>query len=360
MEDAVDIKGRLPYDRIQEMKTVNITGGGLAGLSLGIALRDRGVPVEVREAGSYPRHRVCGEFITGVSEETLERLGILKSLSPSLNLTRTCWYSLDRMVYRRELPRPAWGISRWALDAALAERFTEAGGVLKTGRRIRWRGEPEPGVVWATGSRPAPRGGDKWMGLKIHLRGLSLEDDLELHLGTGGYAGISRIEGGAVNLCGLFRQRPELEGRGSALVEAYLEANGLHGLLRRIRAAEIDEASFCAVAGLNYRLWRPPTPGFVLGDNWALIPPFTGNGMSMAFESAACAVDPLVSWSGGRVAWEDCLKDYRRRLRARLSPRIRRARLLHAGLLIPKSRIMLAWLARKDVLPFRILYALTH
>ena len=57
-------------------KEITIAGGGLAGLSLAVALRLRGVPVTVLEAGHYPRHRVCGEFISGVSTETLDFLGI--------------------------------------------------------------------------------------------------------------------------------------------------------------------------------------------------------------------------------------------------------------------------------------------
>ena len=54
------------------LKPITIVGGGLAGLTLGIGLRQRGVPVKILEAGSYPRQRVCGEFISGNGQAVLE------------------------------------------------------------------------------------------------------------------------------------------------------------------------------------------------------------------------------------------------------------------------------------------------
>ena len=68
-------------------RPVEIVGGGLAGLSLGLALRRAGVDVTVYEAGHYPRHRVCGEFITGLPRRTRERLGLdpfLADAAPNL------------------------------------------------------------------------------------------------------------------------------------------------------------------------------------------------------------------------------------------------------------------------------------
>ena len=59
----------LPCPQVTVLKNpLTIAGGGLAGLSLAIALRRHGVDVTVYEAGNYPRHRVCGEFISGVAE----------------------------------------------------------------------------------------------------------------------------------------------------------------------------------------------------------------------------------------------------------------------------------------------------
>jgi flavin-dependent dehydrogenase len=34
-----------------------------------------------------------------------------------------------------------------------------------------------------------------------------------------------------------------------------------------------------------------------------MIPPVTGNGMSMAFESAELAVGPLADYSAGKISW---------------------------------------------------------
>jgi 2-polyprenyl-6-methoxyphenol hydroxylase-like FAD-dependent oxidoreductase len=57
-------------------RPITIVGGGLAGLTLGIGLRQRDVPVTLYEAGHYPRHRVCGEFISGRGQQSLVRLGL--------------------------------------------------------------------------------------------------------------------------------------------------------------------------------------------------------------------------------------------------------------------------------------------
>ena len=63
-------------NKMSALLPVQIIGGGLAGLTLGLGLRQRDVPVTIHEAGNYPRHRVCGEFSNGISsgEECFIRL----------------------------------------------------------------------------------------------------------------------------------------------------------------------------------------------------------------------------------------------------------------------------------------------
>ena len=107
---------------------VEIVGGGLAGLALGLALRRRDVPVTVFEAHDYPRHRVCGEFIAALDAPTVAQLGLAPILDDALRLREVVWYQRDRPIQTQQLPAPALGISRHRLDARLAEAFVAAGG----------------------------------------------------------------------------------------------------------------------------------------------------------------------------------------------------------------------------------------
>ena len=115
------------------MKPITIVGGGLAGLTLGIGLRQRGVPAALWEAGHYPRHRVCGEFICGRGQETLARLGLrdLLERAGAVGADTAAFFSATQSTGPRPLPSRAICLSRFTLDATLAEKFRELGGELR-------------------------------------------------------------------------------------------------------------------------------------------------------------------------------------------------------------------------------------
>ena len=115
---------------------IEIVGGGLAGLTLGLALRRQGIGVRVIEAGTYPRHRVCGEFITGLDDETIEQLGLAPLFADAPRHRAAVWFIDGAMARTETFPRPAIGISRYALDARLADAFVAHGGELCVGTRI--------------------------------------------------------------------------------------------------------------------------------------------------------------------------------------------------------------------------------
>ncbi len=282
-------------------KPVTIIGGGLAGLTLGIGLRQRNVPVTIREAGKYPRHRVCGEFIRGRGQDALKRLKLhdLILQAGAVPARTIAFYSATRSTAPRSLPAPAICLSRFALDDVLAKKFRELGGELHEHSRIEGFAE---GVVRATGRRlPTDKAGSRWFGLKLHARNLDLAADLEMHVSSRGYVGLCKINDGEVNVCGLFHKR------GAEPAENWndlLRGQGNSPLRQRFANAKTDDASFCAVAGLS--LSPEPAASRVeicVGDAITMIPPITGNGMSMAFESAELAIEPLAAWSRHELSW---------------------------------------------------------
>lgn len=334
------------------MNAITIAGGGLAGLSLGIALRRADVPVTVVEARTYPRHRVCGEFVCGVSHETLRSLGILDDFADALRHDVSAWFVGDAHLGTRALPRVALALSRHRLDAALSRRFAALGGELRTSERAGT--DPRPGLVVATG-RPPVRD-SRWLGLKVHVTELSTEAGLEMHIGTDGYVGLCRVEDGRVNVCGLFRRPASLHGHGLALLMSCLEANGLRALARRLRDAQPDDESFCVNAGFGLGRTSVAPDELRLGDAYALIPPLTGNGMSLAFEMAALAREPLVAYARGARTWSAVLAEVNALVRRGTERRMRWSTALHPLLFTRSGRWLFARTFRLGTRPFDFLF----
>jgi menaquinone-9 beta-reductase len=336
----------------RSMQTVEIAGGGVAGLALGLALRREGVPVRVHEAGVYPRHRLCGEFISGAGPGEFARLGLAELLEGATVLTDSAWFLDGRRVLQRVLPEAAHGISRWRLDAGMAARLAELGGEVRCGERIVRGPDPAEGWVLATG-RPRAVGG-RWMAEKAHYSNLSMDAGLEMHLGRGGYAGVARVEDGEANVCALL---PAAVGKSApASLPDRLRACGLEALAARLEAAALIAPSRCGVSHFATG-WQPRENGaLTIGDHCAIIPPFTGHGISMAMLAALEAAPPLAAWSTGCVSWCDAIHEIRRTLRRKFSGRLRWAVWLHPLLLRPAGQSALRLLARCGLIPWHWLY----
>jgi len=104
-----------------------VVGGGLAGLSSAIGMAQMGLKVLVLEKGNLPRHKVCGEFISG------EVLPFLKSMDvdfESLNPARIkkLWLSAPSgRALQADLDQESLGLSRWAMDYYLYQKAEAAG-----------------------------------------------------------------------------------------------------------------------------------------------------------------------------------------------------------------------------------------
>ena len=331
-------------------KSITIIGGGLAGLTLGIGLRGRDVPVTIHETGHYPRHRVCGEFISGDGQATLARLGLRELLDQAgaVNAQTAAFFSATKATAPRPLPSAAVCISRFTLDAALAKRFCTLRGKLIEGSRFA--GNFEEGVIRATGRRAqADVNGSRWFGLKIHARNVGLVADLEMHLSPHGYVGLCKINDGEVNICGLFRKQ---DGENSESTSGRELLRGLPDstLQQRLAAAVFDESSFCAIAGLSLQPQQAAAHAEIcVGDTITMIPPVTGNGMSMAFESAELAMAPLAAWSRGELSWNEARQKIARECDAVFARRLTWAKWLQRIILMPAlQNPLFALAARSD------------
>ncbi len=345
------------------MKPVTIVGGGLAGLTLAIGLRQSGVPVTLYEAGSYPRHRVCGEFISGRGQAVLSTLGLLPLLeSCGMRQAQTAaWFQSGRSsAIRSELPEPAWCVSRHPLDLRLAEEFVRLGGHLE--QRHRWTGVPkDEGIVMASGRRvQSSADGWRWWALKTHVSNVSMEADLEMHLEPDGYVGLCRLSDGVVNVCGLFRSgspQPDL----ARTWRRWLQGSQNSVLHSRFEDATFLDGTFASVAGIALQPQKAAEQSEVrIGDALTLIPPVSGNGMSMALESAQLALDPIRAFSQSECSWTEAHRQIAQTCDTTFSRRLRWAGRLQWALFhrVPKS-ILWSMASRQPAL-LRMGFALTR
>jgi flavin-dependent dehydrogenase len=328
---------------VSALRPVEIVGGGLAGLALGLALRRLAVPVRLHERGSYPRHRVCGEFIRGLSSLTIAELELGPLLASARRQAQIAWFWRGEPLRVQRLAAPAFALSRHRLDAQLAEEFRRAGGELQVNSRVP--PTAEEGRVLATGRRTDPH--SPWIGLKLHVRPLRLARGLEMHLGDAAYVGLCQLPDDTVNICGLFHRR-DLARAPAELLGAYLEASGLVELAERVRSAAVVPGSVCSMAGL---VFGPEAADAAVGDALGMIPPFTGNGMAIALESARVATAPLAAWSRGDCDWPETVARLQRGLARRFHPRLAAAEAVHPFLLNPRPQRWVARAAQHHALP---------
>jgi hypothetical protein len=189
------------------------------------------------------------------------------------------------------------------------------------------------------------------------VQGLPLAGELELHLGENAYVGLSAVENETVNICGLFRKRSVVSDTGETLFLRYLRSSGLTTLADRL--APLTPDAEVAVAGLAFGR-APVTQRLAIGDAFAMPPPFTGNGMAMAFQSATIALGPLLAWSKGKQEWSNVVREVRESLQRRFRLRLASAAMIHPFMLRRAPQRWLAAANARRLLPFRPLFRALH
>lgn len=354
---------------MNNLRDVIVVGAGLAGSTVAAALAQRGWDVLLLERDHFPRHKVCGEFLSPEAQATLRALdlyGAVAATSP-VPLTHATVTTQRGQTVGMELPGPAWGVSRFALDAALAAAAQSQGVALWNGIAVKAFARnddhytvqiqehsqvdrPRPTTVLARSliiacgrhsatalpPHPAPHTRPLSVGIKAHYADLAMPARVELFLFPGGYAGLNPVEGGRVNLCLLLSYQAFK--RAGQSVPATLEAitTWNPALGRRLAEGRLLPDTITTVAPVDTE--RPAAPWAevaCIGDTAAMLPPLCGDGMAMALRSAQLCAPLADDFLQGKISLEQWAAAYQQGWQTEFSRRVRVGRWLQSALALP-------------------------
>ena len=306
---------------------VIVAGGGPAGASAAIHLSKANLKVLLIEQKTFPRAKLCGEFISPECITHFEKLGVALDMisSQPAQILETVFYSRRGrkiVVPSRWFGGNALGLSRAVMDHHLLERAKALGvNVLEnstvsdvvedgsgvTGVIVKAAGDREyraSVVVDATGrSRVLARKTSSiqsvkpsLVAFKAHLAGTRGKmTACEIYSYSGGYGGLSTVENGRSNLC--FIIQASRVRRAHSDPQTVIRENLM---LNRRAAFTLERATvetdWLSVALESFGRRQPsPKPGLLaIGDSAAFIDPFTGSGMLMALESGQLLAEQIV------------------------------------------------------------------
>jgi flavin-dependent dehydrogenase len=351
---------REPEEAVMSSVECLVIGGGLAGSMAAMRLAQAGCEVLLMEKEGAAHHKVCGEFLSPEAAAYLREANVDPMRLGAERLRRLRLAAGERVV-EAELPFAALSLSRKLLDEALLKRAEEAGCVVRRGAAVErlvrdgdgWCAELADGgcvraasVFLATGKHDLRGWNRKWkssaaqsdfVGFKLHWRltheaTVALREGMELFLFRGGYGGISLIEGGVANLCLVVKRRAlHAAGGWSGLLKRICAGNGR--LRQRLEGAEPEWERPLAVGWIPYGFLAREEDGvWRLGDQAAVIPSFTGDGMAIALHSGALAAEMYRTGAG--------VEEYQRRLAGQLRRGMRLAAAVSRVMVSPAAQGM--------------------
>jgi flavin-dependent dehydrogenase len=200
------VRGHLRIITVRSvMRTVQIVGAGPAGSMAALAAIRAGASVRIFEKSAFPRHKVCGEFLSPAIADLFRRTGCeLDFLKLGPSVLREMQLHFGARVVRHRLPEPAYGLSRYELDRCLLRCAVGAGAEVI--RETYGRAAHDDPRVVAAGRKSIDPSSDRLFGFKAHFSG-PINDAVELFFFDRCYVGVSAVENGATNVCGLAPER---------------------------------------------------------------------------------------------------------------------------------------------------------
>lgn len=284
----------------------------------------------VIEKSDYPRHKVCGEYISNEILPYMRWLGVdVLQLEPAM-INKFEFSTRSGKIARAKLPLGGFGISRYALDhllyrkavsngctvikgtvtdvALTADRFTVTTASKVLHSKIVLGAYGKRSNIDQVLKRNFIKWKSPWLAVKAHYSGNCSEDTVALHHFKGGYCGISKVENGVINICYLadyasfkkYKNTDDYERKvlyqNTHLKSALTQATPLFD-----RPLTISQVSFEQKLPVENHI-------LMVGDTAGLIHPLCGNGMAMAVHSAKLAAELVLDYYAAKIKSRDVLE----------------------------------------------------
>lgn len=314
-----------------------ILGGGPAGTAAAITAAGNGASVLILEQGRFPRHKVCGEFVSPESLALLRSFlppdAALLQQAPRLAAARVF---LDGRRLHAAIHPPAASIPRFQLDLALWRAAEQAGAQAQTQTTVQRLSGNAPFLVETSGGsfearsvinacgrwssfspRPSSPSAHKWLGIKAHFQEASPAGSVDLYFFAGGYCGVQPVAPGVINVSAMVRA-----GAATTLPAVF----ALHPQLRD-RSLNWRPATESVTT--SPLLFRDPEPlrenALLAGDAAGFVDPFVGDGIALALRSGALAGQCLLPFFCGQCSLPAAAGVYRETYRRAFLPVFRNA-----------------------------------
>ena len=385
--------------KIQNLKSkIAIVGAGPAGASLAIRLAGTGFEVCLIEREKFPRHKLCGEFISPECLAHFQKLGVLSEMLAvgGDRISETVFYepggksvSVPSAWFNADL-QGALSISRAEMDFQLMEKAkgsgvevleeTAAVGLLfendkVCGVKVRTKdGELKEITarltIDATGrtnvlgklaekeqlritnyelrkkiKNQKSKIKNHLVGFKTHLENANLEKArCEIYFFRGGYGGLSHVENNLANHCFLIKADvvKEFNSDADKIVENVIFQN------KRAQetlkdAKPIHDWLAVSVDNFGVKNLNPAPNLFSVGDAAAFIDPFTGSGMLMALESAEILAQVIAE---NHLTTETAAEIYKLRHRQKFQKRLLVCSVMRRAAFVPAlAKILISGLS---------------
>ena len=325
---------------------VIIVGGGLAGLTSAIHLSTRKKRVLLIEKNEYPKHKVCGEYISNEVLPYLNSLGINPINEGAKQITKVHISTTKSNLIKGELPLGGFGMSRYFLDNLLVKKARLNGvKILKdTVDSIHFKKDSftittkSSGVfqskitIGAFGKRSSLDQKMKrkfiqkkspYLAVKIHVKGVFPENLVALHNFKGGYCGVSKVENNAINVCYITEYRSFKKHKNITDFQEQVVFKNKH--LRKIfkESSPVFEKPL-TISQVSFQTKNPVEDHIIMcGDTAGMIHPLCGNGMGMAISSARLASVRILQFLNGEIKTREglekqYLRDWNKEFKIRL------------------------------------------